>query len=153
MVSDTLLRRYLPQDFPACKQAFLAGADLGLFTQMPFSVATKGYNSRSLIDNFLQASNLSLNIVYEANQPDLLHLMTAHDYAASFSLSMYLPNIRTLNRTLPSDNQLNIFPIAGLTQKNPIFLVSRKGAYFPKYTQELVQLIKDECRSYADPLL
>ena len=87
--------------------------------------------------------------MYEANQPDLLHLMTAQDYAASFSLSMYLPNIQVINRTAPSDNQLNIFPIKGLKTKNSIFLVSQKGKYFPGYTKELIQLIRRQCMAYV----
>jgi len=129
VVSDNLLREYF--DFPVCKERFSAGADIRLFRDMPFCAASKGYNSRTMIDDFLLKSNASLNIVYEANQPDLLHILTSQDYAASFSLSMYLPNIRRLNRTAPPDNQLNIFPVNGLTAKNPIFLVAQKGKYFP----------------------
>ena len=149
VVSDNLLRQYFPNKFPACKKTFLSGADLKLFQEMPFCAASKGYNSRNMIDDFLQKTNAALNIVYEANQPDLLHLMTAQDYAASFSLSMYLPNIQVINRTAPSDNQLNIFPIKGLKTKNSIFLVSQKGKYFPGYTKELIQLIRCQCMAYV----
>lgn len=148
VVSDNLLRQYFPDTFPACKAELSAGADLALFREMPFCAASKGYNSRTMIDDFLQKLNMDLNIVYEANQPDLLHLMTAQDYAASFSLSMYLPNIQAINRTALDDNRLNVFPIKGLKTKNPIFLISQKGKYFPRYTKELIQLIRRQCLSY-----
>ena len=148
VVSDNLLRQYFPNRFPACKKTFSAGADLSLFRDMPFCAASKGFNSRTMIDDFLQKSNAALNIIYEANQPDLLHLMTAQDYAASFSLSMYLPSIQAINHSAPEDNQLNVFPIKGLKTKNPIFLISQKGKYFPRYTKELIQLIRRQCLAY-----
>lgn len=148
VVSDNLLRQYFPDSYPDCVQTFVKGADLALFQDMPFSAASKGYNSRSMIDEFLQKKNISLNIVYEANQPDLLHIMTAQDYAASFSLSMYLPNIQTMNRSLSKENRLHVFPIQGLEEKNPLFLVHQKGKYFPKYTKELIKLIREQCMAY-----
>lgn len=149
VVSENLLRQYFPDSYPDCKQKFLSGADIRRFQDMPFSVAALGYNSRTIIDEFLQKSNIALNIVYEANQPDLLHLLTAQDYAASFCLSMYLPNIQAINRTAPENNQLSVFPVKGLTAKNPIFLISQKGKYFPKYTKELIKLIREQCLAYC----
>lgn len=149
VVSDNLLRQYFPDDFPACKREFSAGADLSRFREMPFCAAARGYNSRTIVDDLMQKSDTALNIIYEANQPDLLHMMTAQDYAASFCLSMYLPNIRTLNRTAPADDQLNIFPIRGLTVRNPIFLISQRGRYFPRYTKELIRMIRRQCRDYC----
>ena len=150
VVSDNLLRQYFPKTYPDCIEKFAKGADITLFHEMPFCAASKGYNSRYMIDEHLQKNNASLNIIYEANQPDLLHIMTAHDYAASFALSMYLPNIHTLNLTAPEENQLHVFPIRGLTTKNPIYLVSQKGKYFPQYTKELVKLIKRQCKEYIE---
>lgn len=149
VVSDNLLRKYFHGDFPACKQELSEGADLSRFREMPFCATARGYNSRAIVDDFMQKNDMALNIIYEANQPDLLHMMTAQDYAASFCLSMYLPNIRTLNRTAPADNQLNVFPIRGLTVRNPIFLISQRGRYFPRYTKELIQMIRRQCRDYC----
>lgn len=146
VVSDNLLRTYFPADYPACKEAFANGADLRLFEGMPFTAAHTGFNSRTILDEFLQANGILLNIVYEANQPDLLHILTSNDYACSFCLSMYLPNIRKLNQMCPPDNQLNVFPIKDLTAKNSIFLISQKGKYFPQYTKALIRLVRQMCR-------
>lgn len=146
VVSDNLLRTHFPADYPACKGAFANGADLRLFEGMPFTAAHTGFNSRTILDEFLQANGISLNIVYEANQPDLLHILTSNDYACSFCLSMYLPNIRKLNQMCPPDNQLNVFPIKDLTAKNSIFLISQKGKYFPQYTKALIRLVRQMCR-------
>ncbi len=146
VVSDNLLRTHFPADYPACKGAFANGADLRLFEGMPFTAAHTGFNSRTILDEFLQANGISLNIVYEANQPDLLHILTSNDYACSFCLSMYLPNIRKLNQMCPPGNQLNVFPIKDLTAKNSIFLISQKGKYFPQYTKALIRLVRQMCR-------
>lgn len=152
VVSDSLLQQYFPDSYPECKEEFYNGADIRLFQNVPFCAATKGYNSRSIIDEFLQTTNTTIRIIYEANQPDLLHLMTAHDYAASFSLSMYLPHIHSLNQSLPEGHKLNVFPIKGLSRKNPIFLIYRKGTYLPNYTKALIGLIQRQCTAYQEPL-
>ena len=154
VVSDNLLRTYFAADYPACKEAFIQGADLRLFEALPFTAAHKGFNSRTILDEFLQTSGISLNIVYEANQPDLLHILTSNDYACSFCLSMYLPNIKKLNQMCPPNNQLNVFPIKGLTAKNSIFLISQKGKYFPQYTKSLIKLVRQMCKDeYSLPRL
>lgn len=152
VVSDALLSQYFQTSYPACKEEFSKGADIRLFQDVPFCAATKGYNSRSIIDEFLQTTNTTIRIIYEANQPDLLHLMTAHDYAASFSLSMYLPHIHSLNQSLPEGHKLNVFPIKGLNRKNPIFLIYRRGSYLPNYTKALIGLIQRQCSAYQEPL-
>lgn len=151
VISDRLLRQYFPADYPACKEEMTArGVDLSHFRSVPFCVLYRGFNSRTIIEEHLRERNLSLNFIYEASQPDLLHIMTSHDYAASFCLSMYLENIRNLNQALPPDNQLHAFPIQDLHASNPIFLISQKGRHFPRYTSELIKLIRQQCFSYRN---
>ena len=151
VISDRLLRQYFPADYPACKEEMTArGVDLSHFRSVPFCVLYRGFNSRTIIEEHLRERNLSLNFIYEASQPDLLHIMTSHDYAASFCLSMYLENIRNLNQARPPDNQLHAFPIQDLHASNPIFLISQKGRHFPRYTSELIKLIRQQCFSYRN---
>lgn len=152
VVSDGLLRQYFPDSYPACKEVFATGADIRLFQKMPFCAAAKGYHSRAMVDDLLQKMDVSLDIIYEGNQPDLLHIMTAQDYAASFCLSMYLPHIHSLNRAAPADDQLHIFPLLGLTEKNSVFLISQRGKFFPRYTKELIRLIQAQCQAYGRAL-
>jgi DNA-binding transcriptional LysR family regulator len=148
VVSDNLLRQYFPAKFPACKRTFAKGVDLHQFAELPFCLLYQDFNSRTILEEFLQKSNLSLRVIYEASQPDLLHIMTAHDYACSFCLTMYLSNIKDLNRRTENGNRLNIFPVKGLTAKNPLYLISRKEKYFPQYTKALARLIREQCQSY-----
>lgn len=151
VISDNLLRQHFPPEYSSRKkQLYHDGIDLADFSSVPFCVLYKGFNSRTIIDEHLRERNLSLSFIYEASQPDLLHIMTSHDYAASFCLSMYLENIRQLNRSLPTDNQLHAFPIRHLSAKNPIFLITQRGRRFPHYTVELSRLIRQQCAAYRD---
>lgn len=148
VVSDVLLQQYFPDRFPACKEEFSHGTDLHLFQNLPFCMAHQGYHSRRIIDDYLQKNGLSLDIIYEGDQPDLLHILSASDYACSVCLSMYLPNVRTLNQAKGnSRNQLNIFPISGLDAKNPISLYTVRGKYLPRYAKELYRLIQQQCKN------
>ena len=147
VVSDTLLARCFPGRFPQCKETLAAGADLREFLSLPFCAARKGFHSRTIIDNFLQEQGLSLNIIYEGEQHDLLQILAANDYACSFCLSMYLPSIESLNQSAPGDNRLNVFPIRGLREKNPICLFTAKGRYLSRSAKALLAMIREQCRT------
>lgn len=153
VISDNLLKKYFPDSYPECKQIFANGADLGLFKDVPFPISVNYYHSSKVINKFLQDNNLSLDFIYTATQPDLLHLLAANDYAASFCLSMYLDNIRKINTMNPAENKLHTFPIKGLVTENPVYLITPKGVYFPTYTKELIKLIQRQCKGYlkAEP--
>lgn len=148
VVSDNLLKQYFSEDYPACIEKLRKGADLTKFREVPFCALYKGYNSRTMIEEYLRERSQSLNIIYEASQPDLLHIMTSHDYAASFCLTMYLESIQRINQTISMENRLYAFPLKGMKAKNPVFLISQKGKRLPRHTAELMNLIHRQCESY-----
>lgn len=150
VISDNLLKQYFPNDYSTRKEKMMRGADLAAFHEVPFCALYKGYNSRAMIEEHLRETNQSLKIIYEASQPDLLHIMTAHDYAASFCLSMYLESIKRLNQTVSAENRLYAFPIKGMRAKNPVFLISQKGRRLPGYIIELMDIIRQQCEAYRD---
>lgn len=147
VVSDRLLARCFPGRFPQCKEKLAAGADLRDFLSLPFCAAHKGFHSRTIIDNFLKEEGFSLNIIYESEQHDLLQILAANDYACSFCLSMYLPSIKSLNQSAPNDNRLNVFPIRGLREKNPICLFTAKSRYLSRSAKALLAMIREQCRT------
>ena len=150
VVSDNLLRTYFHDSYPACLDTFRAeGVDLKQFEGIPFCTAGKDFNSRVMLDNYLQKHSIDLNIIYEASQPDFLNTLTASDFACSPCLSMYLPNLQTLNRSNPPENQLHAFRIKGMNEKNPLFLISQRGKYFPQYTKAMIKLIRKQCSALS----
>lgn len=149
VISDNLLRRYFPDNYPLCKEEFSQGADLVKFQCVPFILNYPGFSSRQLLDTHLSQRHLALNIVHEATQPDLQHIMAAQDYAATTCLTMYIPGIRELNKSNPQDNQLNIFPIKGLDDTNSVSLITVRGKYFPQYAKQLFSILKQQCECYS----
>jgi DNA-binding transcriptional LysR family regulator len=148
VISDNLLQQYFPESFPQCKIQFANGVDLRLFQEVPFVLNKKNFHSRKMIDKHLDKIDTTLNVITECTQPDIHHLLCDVDYAASFCFSMYIPSIRQINLVSPHASKLNIFPIAGLDDTNPVTLSYLKNAIFTKYGLDLINLTKELCRTF-----
>lgn len=151
VISNNLLKKYFP-DYPKCKKKFENGADLKLFEQIPCFLNKKKFNSRSVIDRFLTETDGKLNCIAELTQPDMHYRLSAEDMGMSFCLTMYLDGISRINqlKKLQKDkNILNVFPILGLKETNPLGLIFKKGRIFPPYTKKLCKLIKEICVNYS----
>lgn len=149
VISDNMLREYFPDTWPQCKDTFQHGADLGLFQHVPFILNHPNYSARGILDRHLLRINASLRCINEITAMDLHHRMSANDYAASFALAMYLPEIWRMNASSPDGSQLNIFPIAGLTETNTITIAYQRDKIFPEYTKSAMQMVKRLCRQYC----
>ena len=148
VVSEGMLKHYFPDTYPGCIQEFRQGADLSKFTQMPFSFNMPAFNSSQMISRLLQKQDIELNCIHTSSHPDLHHLLTTQNYAASFCLTMYLPNLRYINSQV--ENKLHAFPIRYLEETNPLNLEYRKDRTFLVYGQALLRLIRKQCAFYAD---
>lgn len=94
-----MLREYFPDEFPQCKAALRGGADLRLFQSVPLALNMPAYNSSLLLKQHLEKLGIELNCIHISSSPDLHHMMSARDYAASFCLTMYLPQLLKLSQT------------------------------------------------------
>lgn len=147
VVSDNMLREYMGDDFPACKEALRHGADLRLFQEMPFALNLPIYNSSRLINEHLQALGAELKCVHVSSHPDLHHIMSVRDYAASFCLTMYLPALLKLNEE--NGNLLNIFPIKGLSGTNPVVIGHLQSRVFPNHTKAFLRMLRQQCLQFS----
>jgi len=148
VISDNMLEQYFPERYPECRELFAAeGADLKMFQHVPFILNRKSFNSRIMLDSYLQAHNLHLNCVMELTQLDLHFMMSARDYAASFCWSMYIPLIQRMNRAAP-ERHLNVFPVKGIEALNHMVLVTQEGKILPEYGRELIEVIKRNCAGF-----
>lgn len=143
VISDNMLKRIFGNQFPECKKQLWTGADLRLFQNIPFALNLPQFNSHILLQRHLDSLGITLHCVHTSSQPDLHHMMSARDFAASFCLTMYLPALMKLNETL--DNKLNIFPIQGFHATNPVAICYAKNRIFPYYTRELIQMLERQC--------
>ena len=148
VISDHMLHGVFGNQFPACKQELAAGADLRLFQTVPFAMNLPHFNSHILLQRHLDKLGISLNCVHTSSHPDLHHMMSTRDFAASFCLTMYLPSLMKLNRE--TDNKLNIFPIKDFYDTNPVAICYTKNRIFPRYTRVLIQMLKQQCGHFAE---
>lgn len=148
VISDHLLERYFPEEYPACKKSFKEGIDLARCGEIPFILNQVGFNSREVLDNFLKEQGLGLNCVLEMTQQDLHFMLAARDFAACFSWGMYIPSIHQTNANSEL-SYLNIFPIKGLTETNSVVLVMPKGKILPAYGRDLIRLIHQRCSEFS----
>ncbi len=150
VISDNMLAQYFPDRYPECREDFRKGVDLAKFSQVPFVMLHRGFNSREVLEEYQRSRGLHLNCVLELQRPDLHFMLTARDYAASFCWSMYTTLIRQSNADRMMSH-LNIFPIRGLKKKNSVVLITAKGKILPAYGKDLIRLIKSDCSMFSDP--
>lgn len=150
VISDHMLAQYFPSEYPACKETFGSGVDLAKFDnrQVPFVLNYRGFNSREILEDYLNRRNLQLNCVLELSPQDMHFMLAARDYAACFCWAMYVPTIQH-SYASSSPCHLNIFPIKGLSNSNQVVLVRSKGKILPAYGRDLIRLIKQNCTAFS----
>ena len=149
IVSDNMLAHYFPEQYPECKARFRKeGVDLAEFQELPFVLNTRKFKSRMLIDAYALTHGLKLKCVRELTQLDVHFQLTAHDYAASFCWTMYLPTVMRMNRQDP-ERHLNIFRIREGDFSNQFVCAVQKGKMLPQYGQDLIRLVKSNCEKFC----
>ena len=148
VISDGILRRIFGNNWETRLEEMRDGADLALFTNVPFATNMPAYNSSQMIERYLQREGLKLNVIHTSSHPDLHHELTARDYAASFCLTMYIPHINHINEKSP--NKLHVLPIKGLVEQNPIAITTVKGRMQPKYIQGFKATLKALCETFSE---
>lgn len=147
VISDNMLREFFPNKYPECKEAFKSGADIREFQAVPFSMNLPEFRSHVIIKRHAEKHGVELNCMHISSHPDLHHIMTARDYAASFCLTMYLPKLLKVNEE--AGGVLNVFPIKGLNETNSVIIAHLKNRTLSRYTGEFIGLVMRQCMTYA----
>ncbi len=147
VISDHMLQQYLGKDWLKLKKELHKGADLRLFTEVPFALNQTYFNSHILIERHLSKLGVKLNCIHTSNHPDLHHMMSARDYVASFCLTMYLKPLQKLIRE--SENVLNVFPLKNFTARNHIGISYVKNRSFSAPAKDLIKIVKKKCESFT----
>ena len=149
VVSDAMIAKYFPDQYPACVERFAKeGVDLAEFQELPFILNTPLFKSRMLIDSYARSRGLTLKCVRELTQLDMHFQLTAHDYAACFCWTMFIPTVKRMNIADP-EHHLNIFAIPDGDFSNRFVCAFQKGKILPKYGTDLIELIREQCQEYA----
>lgn len=146
VISAHMLKKYFPKAYPNCIKFFRDGIDLKQWSHIPFAFNIPDANSSKMIQTFLDANHIKINKTHVSNYPDLHHVLTEKNYAASFCLTMYIPNLARINSE--TTNKLYLFPIKGLTEYNPVAVLYHKDKEFSIYEKKLMELIKQQGKFY-----
>lgn len=147
VISQGLMQRYFGDQWETYHEKFKKGADLRLLKTMPFSQNEPFTNSAQMLERHChRLHNLQLNFIHVSSQPDLHHILTTRNYAASFCLTMYLTNLKKISEA--SNNPLYVYPILGLTETNPVTLVYVKGRQFPRYGQAFLRQLQEQVAEF-----
>ena len=148
VLSDAMCRKYFPEAYAAGLEPLKKGIAAEQLIPIPFSFNLPSANSSLILDSFLKRHGVSLKVVHVSNHPDLHHILTTQNYAASFCLTMYLPNLKSINER--TENKLHVFPILGLDETNPVAIAYRSDKTAAPYFKALIRTIKKECQYYQD---
>lgn len=148
VISDGMMQKHFGDQWKKKKKEYRKeGTDLTECTEIPFCFNMPGYNSSKILERHLNHLGISLNCVHTSSHPDLHHILTTRDYAASLCLTMYIPNLYRINENC--DNPLNIFPIRGLEETNPVTICHVKNRTFPRYGRALINILREQCADYS----
>lgn len=138
VISENMLAQYFPEQYPK-------------FKDVPFVINCNTFYSRKVLDSFMQKHNIQLKCVTELMQLDIHFMIAAHDYAACFCWSMYIPSIYRINRD-NTESPLHVFHIRQLNAINHIVLATKKGKILPAYGQVFIVLIKKDCSAFSQDM-
>lgn len=147
-ISDNLLLRYFPDDFPDCKYRFSRGVDLHDFVSVPFLMNPPISRMHVALTQFCARENLTLSSVATINSNEIQLSLAAKDCAACFFPQFLAPYSNLLNNLNGQLHQLNIFPIKNLGAINKIFLAYRKDRHLSEYDHYFISLIRDSFKTY-----
>ncbi|MBO6157740.1 MAG: LysR family transcriptional regulator [Firmicutes bacterium] len=149
VITDAMLMKYFPDDYPACKKKFEKGVNLKDFEQIPFVVSQRNQHTRIVLEPFLRDHAINLNFVLELPEVDLQIVMTQKNYAASFCWSMFLPTIRKLNEEA-GEAHLNYYPVRDWSMINEVVVVTKKDKILPEYGRKLIGIFQMQCLQFAN---
>lgn len=146
-ISDSLLMKYFPDDYPECKMRFMQGVDLHEFAQIPFMENTSVSNSKTLINNYLVRNEITLNDVLLIEDCGTQLKIAQSGCAACFFPAMLLNRAAELNKANPS-KPINIFPLKDNKDYNRVSLFYIKQRHLPPYLRYFVSLLTEKYHNH-----
>lgn len=142
IISDNMLKKYFPDNFPECKTSFKKGINLREFSHLPFINVEKESKLRILIEKYLREQSISINFVFETADMEFYTVLSKQDFAVSFCPQMTLDVALKINRAYSNFSNLNAFPISDNQLTSEVVLAYHKYHYFPAYIRKFIHLIK-----------
>lgn len=140
VVSDQMLQDLFPERYPSCIEEFRSGADLRDFEQVLFCFSLPELHCMKILDDLLRKQGIRLHPIHVSPHFDLHQELAVRNYAACFCLSMYIPHLKEINERYK--NKLYYFPIKGLCETNPVYILTNRDRTNPACAESFKSLLK-----------
>lgn len=144
--SDILLEKYCGDTSIQLKECSAHGADLNLFSTVPFLLPEPNMRLRKIIDECFQDARVTPNIFLESSSTELLISLYQNHYGAFFCTQMRLP---TLAHTAPGANTFPLI-LKGEIVQHPISLVRHRERFLSEYANEFIEITKEEFHNISE---
>lgn len=150
VISNSLLCTYFPDASEQLTQMFTDGVDLKLFEKIPFVQGCEASTTTHAINQFLIKNNIRLNVPISVSNFDILLKLCRSDRYATITLKYHLRQLIRINRELPPEKRLHVFPIRNLDRKLDIELITHRDIRLPSYVQVFSQMLREFlCQEYV----
>lgn len=138
-ITDNMLRRYFPEEYPACKTRFHNNIDLHEFSHIPFAINRKTNNINKEFLRYLSDRSIQLKftITTDGNGINLLLCNSV----CCFCMGFLLPYVRIINQALKGVNEINLFPIQELKDCQTLTVMVKKNAKIQPHINYFIQLL------------
>lgn len=141
VISDTLLQKFFPDEYPGCINRFSLGVDLHEFRTIPIILPAKSSRLFAPMRMHLSQNNFVLNSRLTTNNGVLRFEMAARGWGAAIATRSRIKTISSLNKKFTQDRQLYIFPINSMKNENSISLTYNKFTFQPKYLTAFINTV------------
>jgi len=136
VVSDTLLHKYYGNTAEDLKQEAQYGADLKLFSKLPFMLVKPPNRLRKTTDECFNAAGYKPNVFIESTNTELLISLYPKDFAAFFVTEMRLPLLKGVL------NDSHCFPLKSSEKlvQHRLVIAHRNEKYLTQYVKDFIQI-------------
>lgn len=146
VISDKLLQRYFPKEYPQCIYTFSKGVQLQRFRSIPIILPGKSSRLFIPLKMYLNKNNFVLNSRLTSNNGELRVEMAARGFGAAVATLGRLAYVRKLSKQSPN-NALYIFPLNTMLDENKLQLVYNRYTFIPKYLQTFYDIVVRKYRT------
>ena len=140
VISDTLLRQTLPDQYPACKEQFRSGVSLYTFAHLPLFLHPSDSAFHLEIQNAIKAHGITPFIRVKTSLTSSLVDLCAKGHGIFFSPSMLLKFMFESQRNYFQN--LNVFPVLEYQGARQTSLVYHKQKQLTRPLQDAIRIIQ-----------
>ena len=143
VISDDLMAKAFPEEFPECKLRFDRGVDLKEFTRLPFMRNVQRGVTDQSIHSYLKDKGIHLRMILSCDDIEIKLKMALEGMAVTVIPAMFLKLVQSLN-AVNRLKHLNCYPLKDKISAHPVSLVYRQDRELPRYMKFFVSTVIEQ---------